>query len=437
MSYPFNSKHTQSNAWLERALHTIPTGSQTFSKAHIQFPQGHAPLFVEEGRGAHITDVDGNDYVDLIMGLAAVGLGYRDPDVDAAIATQLAKGITFSLPTRLEAELAELLVECVPSAEMVRFGKNGSDATTAAVRLARAFTGRDLVIACSYHGWHDWYIGSTTRNLGVPDVVGKLTHSCPAGDIEWIERFFDAHQGQVACIIVEPMLLPRPPETLAAIAKLARANGAVLIFDEVATGFRFSLGGAQELYGVTPDLSAFGKSMANGMPLSAIVGRKDIMMLMEQIFFSGSFGGEALSLAASIATIKKLRSEKVVEHIWDYGSKIQAGMRATIARHRLEPFIDVLNEPCLGFISVKGTAEIEQPVMRTFMLSEMISRGVFMNGSITVCQAFKDPELDRVLTAFEEFGSELRRHLDRGDATLGMDYPPIRPIFSVRKARDG
>jgi glutamate-1-semialdehyde 2,1-aminomutase len=432
-----DSKFSASQAWLERARRTIPTGSQTFSKSHDQFPKGHAPLFVAEGKGAKFTDLDGNEFVDLIMGLSAVGLGYRDPDVDAAVMAQLAKGMTFSLPTRLEAELAELIVECVPSAEMVRFGKNGSDATSAAIRLARAFTGRDMVLACSYHGWHDWYIGATSRNLGVPDDVSALTKLYSPNDLDGLAKCFEENPDQIACVIVEPMLLDTPRETLSAIRNLAHEHGALLVLDEVLTGFRFALGGAQQLYGVTPDLTSFGKSMANGMPLSAIAGRADIMSLMDQIFFSGTFGGEAVSLAASIAAISKIRDHGVIEHFWDYGTKTRSAIEDAIDSYQLNSLLGVINEPCFGLISVSGTDDIEQPVLRTFMLEQMIEHGVFMNGSIAVCYAYGDEELERVSVAFESFAQRLRYFLDLGDATLGMDYEAIRPVFSVRKARDG
>ena len=432
-----DTKFARSQAWLERAGHTVPTGSQTFSKSHDQFPDRRSPLFVEEAKGARFTDLDGNEFVDLIMGLSAVGLGYRDPDVDAAVNDQLAKGITFSLPTRLEAELAELIVECVPSAEMVRFGKNGSDATSAAIRLARAYTGRDMVLACSYHGWHDWYIGATSRNLGVPGDVSALTKVFSPNDVEGLAQCFADNPDRIACVIVEPMLLEAPRETLGAIRDLAHRHDALLVFDEVLTGFRFALGGAQQLYGVTPDLTALGKSMANGMPLSAIAGRADIMNLMDRIFFSGTFGGEALSLAASIATITKIRDQGVIDHFWDYGARTRQAIEASIDRYALGSLLDVINEPCFGIISVSGSDDIEQPVVRTFMLEQMIDQGVFMNGSIAICYAFGDGELERVSAAFEGFAQRLRYHLDQGDPKLGMDYEPIRPIFSVRKARDG
>ena len=238
--------------------------------------------------------------------------GYRDPDVDLAIRRQLTRGISFSLPTTLEMELAERLVKHIPCAEMVRFGKNGTDATSAAVRLARAATKRDRLILLGYHGWQDWYIGATTRNLGVPACVSALSHLAPYGDLEAIEDLFARHPGEFAAVMLEPMNTVEPaPGYLKGLKDLVHRHGALLIFDEIITGFRWSIGGAQARYGVTPDLACFGKAMGNGMPISAVVGRADIMRLMEDIFYSGTFGGETLSLAAAIATIDKIDREAV------------------------------------------------------------------------------------------------------------------------------
>ncbi|MBO6805975.1 aminotransferase class III-fold pyridoxal phosphate-dependent enzyme [Thalassospira sp.] len=432
-----SNKYSKSGEWLQRTLHSVPTASQTFSKSYIQFPKGHAPLFVERAKGACFEDVDGNSFVDMIMGLAAVGLGYCDPDVDRAVSAQLSKGMTFSLPTRLEAELAEQIIDIVPSAEMVRFGKNGSDATSAGVRLARAYTGRSNILACGYHGWHDWYIGSTSRNLGVPHAITGLTHKASANNVDEIRQKLEEYPKQFALIIVEPMLLDTPKKTLSEIQQVAKEHGCLLMFDEVATGFRFALGGAQQLYGVTPDLTSFGKSMANGLPLSAIVGRRDVMKLMDDVFISGSFGGEALSLAGSLATIEKFRAQKVTEHIWSYGKKLQSSMRASIDKWQLNDVISVVNEPCLGFIAVNAGRGETQPVIRTFMLAEMIRQGVFLNGSLTVCYAFGDTELAKVTDAFEVFAAKLNDELRTPGLEQRLPYPAIKPIFSIRKSRDG
>jgi len=285
------SSYKNSESWLKRAEITIPLGSQTFSKSRTQYPVGVSPLYISRAKGATVRDLDGNSYVDLVNALASITLGYRNRGVDTAIRNQLRKGISFSLPGKLEAEVSEKLVDMIPSAEMVRFGKNGSDATSAAIRISRAYTGRDHVAVCGYHGWQDWFIGSTTRNKGVPKPVSELTHSFKYNDAESLESILVNYQ--VAAVILEPMNVSFPNEGfLLRVKELAKKHGAVLIFDETITGFRLSAGGAQELFNVNPDLSTFGKGMANGMPLSAIVGRSEIMKEMENVFFSGTFGGE-------------------------------------------------------------------------------------------------------------------------------------------------
>ncbi len=255
---------------LDRAERVIPLGAQTFSKSKIQLPPGAAPLFVTHGDGGRVFDVDGNEYVDLISALMPNVLGYRDPDVDLAIRRQLTRGISFSLPTELESQLAERLVAHVPCAEMVRFGKNGTDATSAAIRLARAATRRDRIMLCGYHGWQDWYIGATSRNLGVPAAVSALSHPVPYGDIAAVEALFAKYPASFAALIVEPAGATEPaPGYLQELKDLVHRHGAILIFDEIITGFRWSIGGAQSYYGVAPDLACFGKAMGNGMPISA------------------------------------------------------------------------------------------------------------------------------------------------------------------------
>jgi len=307
-------RYTNSEALLSRALESIPLGSQTFSKSKVQFPYGVSPFFIEKGKGSHVWDVDGNEYVDFMNGLLSVSIGYNDPEVTRAVQSQIENGVTFSLPHRLEIEVSELLIDMIPCAEMVRFGKNGSDATSAAIRLARAFTGRDHVCVCGYHGWQDWYIGSTSRSLGVPESTQNLTHVFKYNDISSLEEIFSANQGDIAAVIIEPMNVEYPKDDfLKKVKELAHKNGALLIFDETITGCRFAKGGGQELFNVIPDLATFGKGIGNGFPLSAVVGRRDIMLLMEDIFYSGTFSGETASLAAAKVVLEKIRDESVVE----------------------------------------------------------------------------------------------------------------------------
>ncbi len=426
-------RYRRSHALLERAERVIPLGSQTFSKSRTQYPEGAAPLFLSHGRGGRVWDADGHEYVDLVCGLLPVVLGYRDADVDAAIAAQLERGITFSLATELEVEVAERLVEIIPCAESVRFGKNGTDATTAAVRLARAFTGRDRIAATGYHGWQDWYIGATVRDKGVPRAVGELTHRFPYNDLDALKAIFDAHPGEVAAVIMEPMTAAEPRDGyLDEVRELAHGHGALFIFDEIITGFRFALGGAQAHFGVTPDLACFGKGMANGMPLSAVVGRADVMAEMEEIFFSSTFGGETLSLAAAVATIDKMRREPVIETLWKTGAALSERADKEIRKHGLDGVMTVQGLPPWRLLAFRDHPNAEGAAIKTFFIREMLREGVLINSSHNVCYAHGAADIECVSRAYDRTLGRLVEELSRPGFEERLGCPVIRPVFSVR-----
>ncbi|MBY0406173.1 MAG: aminotransferase class III-fold pyridoxal phosphate-dependent enzyme, partial [Rickettsiales bacterium] len=369
---PVSHGFAQSKLLLADAEHYIPQGSQTYSKSARQFPAGHAPLFLTHGEGSRVWDVDGNEYVDLISGLLPVVLGYCDPDVDYAIASQLSHGITFSLPTVLETELARRMGDMVPCAEKVRFAKNGSDATSAAIRIARAFTGRERVMVCGYHGWQDWYIGSTSRHKGVPQAVQALTHTVAYNDLAAVEKMLLQHKGEFAAMIMEPVNAIIPDQDyLKELKKLLHAHGTLLVFDEVITGFRLAKGGAQEYFGVTPDLASFGKAMGNGMPISALAGRADVMAEMEQVFFSGTFGGEALSLAACIAVLDKIQREPVIETLWANGRALREGVAALVHKHALEPVVVMKGLDPWILLDFLPQPPASREAMKTFFVTQM------------------------------------------------------------------
>ena len=417
---------------LVRAESVIPLGSQTFSKSRIGYPEG-SPMFLTHGQGAKVWDVDGNSYVDLVCGLHPVVLGYQDPDVDAAIRAQLNNGISFSLATELEAQLAERLVEIIPCAEGVRFGKNGTDATSAAIRLARAFTGRDHVIACGYHGWQDWYIGATTRNKGVPEAVQNLTHLVPYNDLDALAALFKAHAGEVAAIIMEPMNSTEPkPGYLESVKEMAHANGALLVFDEVITGFRFALGGAQSLFGVTPDLASFGKAMGNGMPISAVVGRADIMHEMENIFFSGTFGGETLSLAAAIAVIDKMKREPVIDRLWRMGQLLADETETLIARHGLSDMVSLVGKAPWKIMTFQPHPAARVEAIKTLFIREILSQGVLFLVSHNICAALTEDDVGVVLRGHDHALGRLAEELATGKLEERLPCPPVMPVFKVR-----
>ena len=411
----------------------IPLGSQTFSKSKTQYPVGVSPYFIKRGKGSHVWDVDGNEYIDFVNALAAITLGYNDPDVTGAVKTQLDEGTIFSLPHELELKVAEKIVEMVPCAEMVRFGKNGSDVTAGAIRLARAYTKRDHVAVCGYHGWQDWYIGSTSRNLGVPQSTRDLTHVFTYNDMDSLNKIFLTYPAQVAAVIMEPMNTTEPKNGfLESVKELTHKNGAIFIFDETITGFRFAKGGAQEYFGVIPDLATFGKGLANGYPVSAIAGRAEIMKLMEEIFFSFTFGGETLSLAAAFATMTKLQIEPVIKTLWSQGQKVTEGVKSLIEKHGLQDVLSISGKDCWSFLMFKDTASRSQWELKTLFLQEVFSRGILTLGSHNMSYAHSDGDIERLLQTYNEVFALIKEVLVKGNLNAWLKTNSLVPLFKIR-----
>ncbi len=428
-----SERYQKSEDMLTRAELTIPLGTQTFSKSRTQFPRGASPFYAARAEGSRLWDVDGNEFIDFNNSLAAITLGYGDPDVNAAVSAQLADGVIFTLPHSVEIEAAELIVEMVPSAERVRFGKNGSDATAGAVRLARAFTGRDRVAVCGYHGWQDWYIGSTLRNLGVPQATRDLTSVFQYNNLESLRSVLTAHPAEFAAVILEPMSVAWPtPGFLEGVEELARSHGALLVFDEIVTGFRFANGGAQELFGVTPDLTALGKSIANGFPLSAVAGRADVMKLMEEIFFSFTMGGEALSLAAAIATMKKIKTKNVTAKLAATGDLILDGTRSRIEKYGIGHFAEAAGHPSWSFVLLKdlpGTSSFE---IKTLFMQECLARGILTLGSHNMSYAHGADDVARLLSVYDEVFPLLCDAVANRSIRQYLRCEPLQPLFKVR-----
>jgi glutamate-1-semialdehyde 2,1-aminomutase len=428
-----SERYRKSEELLARAERSIPLGTQTFSKSKTQYPFGVSPYFIARGAGSHVWDVDGNEYVDFVNSLAAVTLGHGDPDVNAAVAAQLEDGTIFSLAHPLEMEVAERIIEMAPCAEMVRFGKNGSDATAGAIRLARGFAKRDRIAVCGYHGWQDWYIGSTARWLGVPQAVRDLTHTFVYNDLASLETLFKAHRGEFAAVILEPMNVAEPaPGFLEDLKAMTHRHGALLVFDETITGFRFANGGAQELFGVTPDLATYGKGLANGYPLSAVAGRADVMRLMEEIFFSFTMGGETLSLAAAKATLDKLKREPVLKTIAARGQAVVEGAAAIIAENRLGDFVSLAGRPCWSFVLIKDTPDYTSYEIKTLFLQEMLARGVLTLGTHNMSYAHTEADVAKLLAAYREVMPILGEAVRHRALKQLLKCAPLQPLFKVR-----
>ncbi len=427
----------QSNHLHDRARGLIPSCTQTMAKGPGQHVQGVAPKFLKRGRGSHVWDVDGNEYIDLQMAIGPLSLGYCHPAVDRAISDQLEDGITFSLVHPLEVEVAELLRATVPGAEMVRFSKTGCDVTTAAVRLARAFTGRSKVLCCGYHGWHDWYVSTTDRRRGIPDEIAALTYTVDYNDIAQVEQALD---GDTACVILEPVVFQMPkPGYLEELRALCTKRGVVLIFDEMWTGFRLALGGAQEHFGVTADLACFSKAIANGMPLSAITGRADIMSQLERdVFFFTTFGGEALSLAAAKATMTELRANDVPAHLARQGRKLREGYNE-LARELGLQYTHAMGPDARNMVVFDGNGALAAPdpatapkvalLMKSYMQQELLRRGVLWGGFHNMSHAHRDADVAHVLAAYREALGGLRDVVKEGTLRESILGEPIEPMF--------
>ncbi|MCB1547764.1 MAG: aminotransferase class III-fold pyridoxal phosphate-dependent enzyme [Hyphomicrobiaceae bacterium] len=428
-----SARYARSEQQLERARRTIPLGAQTFSKSLTQFPLGASPYFAARAKGSRVWDVDGNEYIDFANALASVTLGYADPDVNAAVAAQLDDGTIYTLSHALESEVAEMICDLVPSAEMVRFGKNGSDATAGAIRIARAYTGRDHVLTCGYHGWQDWYIGATARSKGVPEATRQLTHTFPYNDLPALDALLAAHDGQVAAIILEPMNVVEPmPGFLEGVKERAVKAGAVLVFDETITGFRFANGGAQELFGVTPDLTTLGKGIANGFPLSAVCGRRDIMMEMEEVFFSFTMGGETLSLAAAKAVLGKLLREPVVETLRRRGQRLVSGVAERIVRHGAQHFLETSGNPTWTFLLIKDAEGVTSWEIKTLWLQEMMARGILTVGTHNMSYAHSEEDVDRALSVYDEVLPIVSDAVRNRAVRQLLKCEPLEPLFRIR-----
>jgi glutamate-1-semialdehyde aminotransferase len=428
-----NNQYAKSMEHLIRAESVIPLGSQTFSKSRTQYPVGISPLFIRNAAGAFIWDLDGNRYVDLVNSLASITLGYCDSRIEKAVNTQLKSGTIFSLPGVLEAEVAELLVEMVPSAEMVRFGKNGSDATSAAIRISRAYTGRKHIAVCGYHGWQDWYIGSTTRDKGVPQEVSALTHKFVYNEIASLKEVLAKHPNKFAAVIMEPMNITWPDEGyLGEVQRVTHEAGALLIFDETITGFRFANGGAQSLFGVTPDLSTFGKGMANGFPLSAIVGKREFMMEMEEIFFSGTFGGELLSLAAAKEVLLRYKNNNVCEQLSNTGNAITKAVEEIIKENNLEKVLNFTGHPSWKFLNWNPTSIFSAAQLRTFFMQEMFVNGVLVLGTHNISMAIDKKAVKIVTNAYKTTLASMGNAIADGTLATKLKVEPLTPLFKVR-----
>ncbi len=358
------------------------------------------PRFAEHAEGCRLRDADGTSYVDWISGGGPVLLGYRHPDVERAIVEQVEAGPTLSLMHPVELEVAAMLKEMIPCAEMVTFGKNGSDVVTAAVRVARAVTGRDLILQHGVHGFHDWYVSMFPEVEGQPDALRDLVHPFPYNDLDALDGLFDRFRGRVAAVVMEPTNVELPePGYLEGVKNLAAAHGALLVFDEMITGFRLANGGAQERFGVMPDLACFGKALANGMPLSALVGKRSYMQRLTSVAYGMTFRGETLSLAAARAVLALLRREPVAERLAATGARVRESFDAARERHGVKATLRG-PEARMTFDFAPEGGMLGQRIQIAF-LKQCARAGVLTNGNILPSLAHDEDALAQTADAFD------------------------------------
>jgi glutamate-1-semialdehyde 2,1-aminomutase len=415
----------------------IPGGAHTYAKGDDQFPV-QAPAFIARGKGCHVWDLDGNEFTEYGMGLRAVTLGHAfEPIVDAAY-QQMKLGVNFSRPARLEVDLAEAFLDLVEGADMVKFAKNGSDVTTAAVKLARAFTGRDLIAVCAdqpFFSTDDWFIGSTELNAGIPPVIRNLTLKFRYNDLDSLRNLFDEHPGRIACVMMEAEAAVIPaPGYLQAVKDLCEGRGAVLVFDEMISGFRWHLGGAQKFHRVVPHLSTFGKAMANGFAIAALTGKREIMELgglhhnKPRVFLlSTTHGAETHALAASLETIRVYRDHDVVEFLWKQGERLLGLVNRSISENRLEGIFEMIGRPCNLVFATRDRERSPSQKFRTLFMQELIRQGIIAP-SFVVSYSHTDADIDRTAEAVHEAHVIYRRALDEGIDKY-LQGRPVKPVF--------
>ncbi len=434
------SNFEQSRKLRTRVYQTIPGGCHTYAKGDDQFPE-LAPGFITRGSGCHVWDVDGNEFIEYGMGLRAVTLGHAFPPVIEAVRASLEIGTNFSRPSPIELDCAEDFLSIIEGADMVKFTKDGSSATTAAIKLARKYTGRELVAICAEHpffSYDDWFMCSTTMDGGIPSKVRNDTLQFHYNDLDSVRALFERNRGNIAAIILEPARLDEPEAGfLANLRELCSKEGTVLIFDEMITGFRWNLGGAQKEYGVVPDLSCFGKALANGFALSAVCGKREIMRLgsrdrtEDDVFLlSTTHGAEVPGLVAAIATMKVYREEPVIAHLYRQGEKLASGVRSVAQRHGVDRFVKIFGRPCNQLYGTKGPDGQPSQYFRALFLQELIKRGVIAP-SFIVSYSHTDEDVDRTVEAVGGALEIYARALEEGIEKY-LVGGPTRHVFDRR-----
>ncbi|MDG1873874.1 MAG: glutamate-1-semialdehyde 2,1-aminomutase [Mariniblastus sp.] len=417
------SRFERSRELQRRAHQIIPGGCHTYAKGDDQFPF-MAPGFIQKGSGCHVWDVDGNKYIEYGMGCRAVSLGHAFEPVVAAVKAELGNGANFTRPAAIEIECAEELLAMIPGSEMCKFAKDGSSVTTAALKLARAKTGRDKVALCSDHPFfsvNDWFIGTTAINAGIPQGIKELSVTFRYNDPDSLRHVFEQNPDQIAAVILEPAKYSDPEDFfLHRVKEICEEFGAVFILDEMITGFRWANGGAQQYYDIQPHLSTFGKALANGFSVSAMVGNRDLMEFgglyhnKQRVFLlSTTHGAESHALAAAIATIRFYQDHPVIETLAAQGSKLKTGLEEVIEKNGVAGFVEVIGKPCNLVFATRDTEYKPSQGFRTLLMQELIQRGV-LGPSLVISYSHADQDISETVEAFDAALSVYRQALNEG-----------------------
>ena len=433
-------KISNSNDLKQRANQTIPHQTGTFSRAAPHFVEGVYPSYIESANGSHFTDVDGNEFIDYLCGLGPITLGYNYKPVNDAIINQLNKGILFSLPHRIEVEASELFCKTIPNADKVKFEKTGSNAVTGAVRAARAITKRDIIVYCGGGGvWHDWQAAMVSRDGGVPKFNAELIKIFEYNDIEGLEQIFENYPNQIAAIVMEPTGIEKPKNGfLQKVRKIADTNGALLILDEVITGFRFDLQGGQKFFDIKGDLVCFGKGMGNGLPISAISGPDEFMKIFDELWVSSTNNSEALSLAGTIAVINEMKEKNTISQCWSTGKKIFDGWNKITEENHLNSKIS--GYPVRMDMQCFDSQNKLSPELKALFLQEMVKNGIFMSPSwIAISYSHTNEDVAKTLEILEIVCKKIQNQVKNENfsqliegkmptTVWSMKIPPIKKV---------
>lgn len=431
--------NTRQKELIKKRHDLIPGGAHTYSKGDDQFPTNAPPLVVR-GKGAYVWGNDGKKYLDWCMGLRTGILGHANEIVNRAVVKQMKDGTNFGRPHPVELELANLLVKTLPNVEMVKFAKNGSTVTTAATKLARAYTGRKYIAVCSsqpFFSYDDWFIGTTACDSGIPEEIKKLTLTFKYNDLASLKQLFKKYPKKIACVIMEAATTESPVDNyLQKVQALTKAEGAVFILDEMITGFRWGLQGAQKYFGLKPDLITYGKAIGNGYSVAVLAGRKNIMELggiyhtKERVFLiSTTHGAETVSLAAAMATIKELKTKKIPEYLWRLGTQLQQGLTKEIKAQGLEKYVEVVGyAPNISMTFKDKTGAASAP-LRTIMLEQVIAQGILFQGYFATSAAHGAKEVALTVSVFKKALAVYKEALESGDYAAFLKGEPLKPVF--------